>query len=75
MPDPLLSPPTCEIYAIAQAWEKLLSEGASDPALLDEANKSKRIISYIPGPDVRKYVDDEYNAFLPLARAAGVRKD
>ena len=60
---------------IAQAWEKLLSEGANDPALLDEAARATRIISYISGPDVRKYVEDEYQAFLPLARTAGIRRD
>ena len=60
---------------VVQAWEKLLSEGANDPALLDEVAKAKRIISYIPGPEVRKYVDDEYNALLPLARETGIRKE
>ena len=60
---------------VVQAWEKLLSEGASDPSLLDEAVKAKRIVSYIPGAEVRKYVDTEYNAFLPLARETGIRKE
>ena len=61
--------------AVVQAWEKLLSEGANDPVLLEEAAKAKRIISYIPAKDVRKYIDDEYNAFLPLAKESGIRKD
>ena len=60
---------------VVQAWERLLSEGANDPALLDEVAKAKRIISYIPGPEVRKYVDNEYNALLPLARETGIRKE
>ena len=60
---------------VVEAWEKLLSEGANDPALLDEAAKAKRIVNYIPGSEVRKYVDEEYKAFLPLAREAGIRKD
>ena len=60
---------------VVQAWEKLLSEGANDPALLDEVAKAKRIISYIPGAEVRTYVDNEYNALLPLARETGIRKE
>lgn len=60
---------------VVDAWEKLLAEAAKDPAYLEEANKSKRIISYLPGPELRKYIDNEYNAFLPLARETGIRKD
>lgn len=60
---------------VVQAWEGLLAEAAKDPAFLEEAAKAKRIISYIPGKEVRKYIEDEYNAFLPLAREAGIRKD
>jgi tripartite-type tricarboxylate transporter receptor subunit TctC len=60
---------------VVQAWEKLISEGANDPALLDEAARAKRIISYIPGKDVRQYIDDEFKAFLPLAREAGIRRE
>lgn len=61
--------------SVVQAWEKLIAEAAQDPAFLDEAAKAKRIISYIPGSEVRKYVDEEYKAFLPLARESGIRKD
>lgn len=60
---------------VIQAWETLLSEGANDPTYLEEAARAKRIISYIPGKEVRKYIDDEFAAFLPLAREAGIRKD
>lgn len=60
---------------VVQAWEKLISEAAQDPSFLEEAAKAKRIISYIPGTEVRKYIEDEYQAFLPLAREAGIRKE
>jgi len=60
---------------VINAWEKVLAEAAKDPAFLDEAVKAKKTISYITGPDVRKYIQNEYNAFLPLARSAGIRKD
>ena len=70
----LSGPPKLQSQVV-DAWEKLLAEAAKDPAFLEEAEKSKRIISYIPGAEVRKYVEDEYNAFLPLARETGIRKD
>ena len=60
---------------VMKAWEKVLSDAAKDPEFLADAVKAKRAISYITGPDVRKYIQDEYNAFLPLARSAGIRKD
>jgi tripartite-type tricarboxylate transporter receptor subunit TctC len=60
---------------VVQTWENLLAEAAKDPAFLEEAAKVKRIISYIAGPEVRRYVEEEYKALLPLAREAGIRKD
>lgn len=60
---------------VMKAWEKVLSDAAKDPEFLADAVKAKRTISYITGPDVRKYIQDEYKAFLPLARSAGIRKD
>ena len=59
---------------VVQAWETLLSGAVKDQSYLDQAAKAKRDVSYISGTDVRKYVDQEYKDFLPLAQEFGIRK-
>jgi tripartite-type tricarboxylate transporter receptor subunit TctC len=59
---------------VVERWDQAIREAAADPSFLDQAAKIGKVIAYLGPQDFRKYMQAEYDKYLPLAIKMGIRK-
>lgn len=59
---------------VVERWSQILREAAADPSFLDQAARIGKVIAYLGPEDFRKFMQAEYEKYLPLAIKMGIRK-
>lgn len=59
---------------IVNKWVSALKEAMNDPELAKKAQNLGKFSAFLNASEFKKYMLDQYNTYLPLAEAAGIRK-
>lgn len=59
---------------IVEQWTSALKELMGDPEVVKKAHNLGKLPAYLDPEGFRKYMQDQYKIYLPLAEAVGIRK-
>jgi tripartite-type tricarboxylate transporter receptor subunit TctC len=59
---------------VVERWSQVLREAAADPSFLGQAARIGKAIAYLGPEDFRKFMQAEYEKYLPLAIKMGIRR-